>query len=171
MHRNAPVFVSSSDGLKLVDRPDNELNKAESYKRLGERGAFAMAWVASIMIWVFNRVDESWRYVFLLFNRLGTRIRDAVISFTLTAEKLNLPPATLAACIFGAAMLFYIYSWLKGWVGTPRVLWLALGVGFWKIGLRFVTLGPKSPLTRDGKRPTAVFLGSGASGARTIGPA
>jgi hypothetical protein len=68
-------------------------------------------------------------------------------------------------------MLFYIYSWLKGWVGTPRVFWLALGVGLWKIGLRFVTLGPKSPLTRDGKRPTAVFLGSGASGARTIGPA
>jgi hypothetical protein len=43
MHRNAPVFSSSSDGLKLIDRPDNELNKTEAYKRLGERGAFAMA--------------------------------------------------------------------------------------------------------------------------------
>lgn len=42
-HRNAPVYISSGDSLKLIDRPDNELNKAEAYKRLGERGAFAMA--------------------------------------------------------------------------------------------------------------------------------
>jgi len=40
--RNAPVYVSKNGDLTLVDRPDNELNKAEAYKRLGERGTFPM---------------------------------------------------------------------------------------------------------------------------------
>jgi hypothetical protein len=37
------VYISSSSGLTLVDRPDNELNKVEAYKRLAERGAVPMA--------------------------------------------------------------------------------------------------------------------------------
>jgi len=43
VYRYETVYVYSSNGLKLIDRPDNELKKAEAYKRLGERGAFAMA--------------------------------------------------------------------------------------------------------------------------------
>jgi len=41
VHRNGPIYIAKKDGVELVDRPDGVLLRAEAYKRLAERGAFA----------------------------------------------------------------------------------------------------------------------------------
>lgn len=97
-------------------------------------------------------------------DRLGTKIRDIIISFTLLAERLGLEPKQLATYLAQAALVFYVYLWWKGWVGIPKIFWLVLGAILMKLGIKFGTQGATKLSTQDGRRPTAVFLGSGASG-------
>ena len=87
------------------------------------------------------------------------------------AEKLNLEPKKLAVYLFQAALVFYTYLWWKGWVGIPKILWFVVGAGATKAAIAIRARGPKDSLTRNGKRPTAVFLGSGASGPLAQGKA
>ena len=101
-----------------------------------------------------------------LLDSLGTRIRDAIISFTLFADNLGVQPRQLATYV-GQAMLFlYVYLWWKGWFGIPKIVWLFIGMGLWTVGSKGIKGRSAStgrpPRKVGGKRPTAVFLGSGA---------